>query len=127
MNFINQVSHFFEQQSLVWAATLAATPKPSPKTAQQIVGEGAAQACSGGSCGVSSIGSLFNSITTILLFLIGAIAIIMIIIGGLRYVLSAGDSKSTNDAKNTILYAVIGLVIALASYSIIKFVLGGIK
>jgi hypothetical protein len=96
-------------------------------TAQDIVGDGASAACSGGTCGVGSVGSLFKSISTILLYLIGAISIVMIIVGGLRYVLSAGDSKNTAAAKDTILYAVIGLVIALSAGAIIKFVLGGVK
>lgn len=102
----------------------AATPTPN---AQDIVGAGASAACSGGTCGVGSINSLFKSITTILLFIIGAISIIMIIVGGLRYVLSAGDSKNTAAAKDTILYAVIGLVIALSAGAIINFVLSGVK
>lgn len=100
--------------------------------ASGIIGEGAKKACpvdaAGVSqCGVSNVNSLFSSITSILLFLVGAIAVVMIIVGGLKYVLSAGEAKATGDAKNTILYAVIGLVIALAAYSIINFVLGGIK
>ncbi len=100
-------------------------------TATDIVGSGARKACpvtNGNSdCGISDINKLFSSISSILLFIIGAISIIMIIIGGLRYVLSAGDSKATTDAKNTILYAVIGLVIALSAYSIIHFVLKGVS
>jgi Type IV secretion system pilin len=51
-------------------------------------------------------------------------AVIAIIISGLRYVTSAGDSNSINGAKNTILYAVIGLVIVAMAQIIVKFVLG---
>jgi hypothetical protein len=47
----------------------------------------------------------------------------MIIVGGLRYVLSAGDPKNTQAAKDTILYAVIGVVVALLAYAIVNFVL----
>ena len=93
-------------------------------TAQDIVGNGAATACGSGTCGVGTVGSLFHSITSILLFIIGAISILMIIIGGLRYVLSAGDPKQTAAAKDTILYAIVGLVIALASAALITFVTG---
>ena len=101
-------------------------------SAQDIVGAGATIACpvdKAGTtqCGVANVNGLFSSITSILLFLIGAISIIMIIVGGLRYVLSAGDSKNTAAAKDTILYAVIGLVIALSAAAIIKFVLSGVK
>lgn len=64
-----------------------------------------------------------KNVTNILLFIIGAVSVIMIIIGGLRYVLSGGDSSSVNSAKNTILYAVVGLVVAFAAYAIVNFVI----
>jgi hypothetical protein len=63
------------------------------------------------------------TITNVLLFILGAIAIIMIIIGGIRYVVSAGDSSAITGAKNTILYAVIGLVVAILAYAIVNFVI----
>lgn len=57
-----------------------------------------------------------------LLFIIGAISVIVIIIGGIKYVVSNGDSGAIQSAKNTIMYAVIGLIVAILSYSIINFV-----
>ncbi|MDB5186541.1 MAG: hypothetical protein JWM07_13 [Candidatus Saccharibacteria bacterium] len=66
---------------------------------------------------------VFNTITNVLLFVVGAISVIMIIIGGLRYVVSGGDSTNVSAAKNTILYAMVGLIIALLAYAIINFVL----
>lgn len=54
---------------------------------------------------------------------IGIIAVVMIMIGGIKYVTSQGDSGQVNSAKNTILYAVIGLVIAMISQLIVRFVL----
>lgn len=66
---------------------------------------------------------VFNTITNVLLFVIGAISVIMIIIGGLRYVLSNGDSSNVTAAKNTVLYAIVGLIVALLAYAIINFVL----
>lgn len=66
---------------------------------------------------------IFSTITNVLLFVIGAISVIMIIIGGLRYVISGGDSSNVTAAKNTILYAVVGLIVALFAYAIINFVL----
>ena len=65
----------------------------------------------------------FSKITSILLFIIGAIAVIMIVIGGLRYVLSGGDSSQITAAKNTILYAVIGLIVAIFAWAIVDFVI----
>lgn len=70
---------------------------------------------------------IFNQITSIALGIIGAISVIMLIWGGLRYIISGGDSKKITDAKNTILYAIIGLIIALLSYAIIRFVLNSIS
>jgi hypothetical protein len=67
---------------------------------------------------------IFSTITNVLLFILGAISVIMIIIGGLRYVISGGNTANVTAAKNTILYAIVGVVIALLSYAIINFVLG---
>lgn len=69
------------------------------------------------------VSGVFSTITNIMLFLIGAISVIMIIIGGLRYVISGGSSSNVTAAKNTILYAVIGLVVAILAYAIINFVI----
>lgn len=59
-----------------------------------------------------------------LLFIVGIASVIVIIIGGLRYILSGGNSASINSAKDTILYAVIGIVVALLGYAIVNFTLG---
>jgi len=69
-------------------------------------------------------GGIFKTITNVLLYVLGAISVIMIIIGGLRYVVSGGNSANVTAAKNTILYAIVGVIIAILSYAIINFVLG---
>lgn len=61
--------------------------------------------------------------TQILAMVVGIAAVIMIIVGGLRYIISAGDPQNVNSAKNAILYAVIGLAIALVAQAIVIFVL----
>jgi hypothetical protein len=66
---------------------------------------------------------IFRTITNVLLFVLGAISVIMIIIGGLRYVVSGGNSTAVTAAKNTILYAIVGVIVALLAYAIINFVL----
>lgn len=66
---------------------------------------------------------IFRRITNILLFLIGVLSVIMLIIGGLRYVLSGGNQQAVGAAKNTILYAIVGLIVAILSYAIINFVI----
>ena len=65
-----------------------------------------------------------KDIVNILLFILGAIAVIMIIIGGIRYTTSNGDAGSIKGAKDTILYSVIGLVVAILAYAIVNFVVG---
>lgn len=67
---------------------------------------------------------IFSTITNTLLFILGAISVIMIIIGGLRYVISGGDSAAVTAAKNTILYAIVGVIVAILAYAIINFVIG---
>lgn len=69
---------------------------------------------------------VFTRITSIALYIIGAVSVLMLIWGGLRYILSGGDSKKITDAKNTILYAILGLAIAFFSYAIVRFVLNAI-
>ena len=67
--------------------------------------------------------STVKNVINLLIFVIGIIAVIMVVVGGLRYVLSGGDSAGINTAKNTILYAIVGLVVAILAYSIVNFVL----
>lgn len=69
-------------------------------------------------------GGIFRTITNVLLFLIGAISVIMLIIGGIRYVVSGGDSTAVQNAKNTILYAIVGVVVAILAYAVVNFVIG---
>ena len=62
-------------------------------------------------------------VVNILLFLIGSFAVIMIVIAGFRFVTSNGDSNTISSARNTILYAVIGLVVAFLAYALVNFVI----
>lgn len=87
--------------------------------------QGGAESARGTSQTADLFGSsgVFQTVTNVLLFVLGAISVIMIIIGGLRYVVSGGNSANVTAAKNTILYAIVGVVIALLSYAVINFVL----
>ena len=71
-------------------------------------------------------GGVFQTIVNVLLFLIGAISVIMLIYGGIRYTISGGDSKNVTAAKDTILYAIIGIVVAVLAFAIVNFVLTGL-
>ena len=67
--------------------------------------------------------SIFTTIVNTLLFIIGAISVIMLIWGGIRYTTSAGNAASVTAAKNTIMYAIIGLVIAFLAFALVNWVL----
>jgi hypothetical protein len=66
---------------------------------------------------------VFTTITNVALFIIGAISVLMLIYGGIRYTISGGDAKNVTAAKDTILYAVVGLVVAILAYAIVNFVI----
>jgi type IV secretory pathway VirB2 component (pilin) len=57
---------------------------------------------------------------------VASIAVLMIVIAGFRYIVAHGDPNATAQAKNTILYAIIGLLVSLAAFSIVTFVVGRI-
>ena len=81
------------------------------------------QDCGNTSGSVSSFNHLLTVIINIFSVVVGVIAVIMIIVGGFRYITSGGKQESVSGAKNTILYAVIGLVIVALAQIIVKFVL----
>lgn len=58
---------------------------------------------------------------------LGAVAFLMIVISGLRYILSSGDPGKMSQAKNGVIYSVVGLVISLAAFSIVTLVAGGLQ
>lgn len=70
-----------------------------------------------------SFGSFLHILVNSLLFILGAIAVLVIIYGGIIYSMSAGDPALVTKAKNTIIYAVIGLVVAIGAYAIVNFVI----
>ena len=69
---------------------------------------------------------VFKQVTNTILYIVGIVAVIMLIIGGIKYVVSGGDSKKVTDAKNTVLYAIIGLVIAFLAFAIVNFVISAL-
>jgi len=69
------------------------------------------------------VNSTITWVINLFSIIVGVAAVIMIIIGGLRYVISGGDSGNVSSAKNTILYAIIGLVIVALAQFVVKFVL----
>jgi hypothetical protein len=76
-------------------------------------------------CGAAqndSATKMAEDITKTLLFILGIISVIMIIVGGIRYSTSSGDASRIKAAKDTVMYSVVGLVVALLAYAIVAFV-----
>ena len=69
---------------------------------------------------------VFKQVTNVILYIVGIVAVIMLIIGGIKYVISGGDAKKVTDAKNTVLYAIIGLVVAFLAFAIVNFVVSAL-
>ena len=67
--------------------------------------------------------ALVKQFVNIFLFAVGALSVIMLIWGGIRYTTSAGDSNKVQAAKNTVLYAIVGLVVAILAYAIVNMVM----
>ena len=86
---------------------------------------GAGDTCNGGDTSTSA-NTLQNIVTTVLnifSIVVGIVAVVMIVVGGFKYITSGGDSGKITSAKNTIVYAVIGLVVVALAQFIVKFVL----
>jgi hypothetical protein len=80
----------------------------------------------GTGCGTTSetrVTNLVKLVLNILSVVVGIAAVIMIIIAGLKYVTSQGDTASVGSAKNTLLYAVVGLVVVVMAQFIVRFVM----
>jgi len=70
--------------------------------------------------------STVNTIINVIIGVIGFVAVVVIILGGVQYTTSAGDPGKVKKAKDTILYGIIGLVVALLAFAIVNFVLASI-
>ena len=69
-----------------------------------------------------AVGRIFLIVMTIL----GAVSFLMVVIGGVRYILSEGSPESMSKAKGTIIYSLVGLVICMSAYAIVSLVVKGV-
>lgn len=107
-----------------FAVATFANANAASNTTLTTLQEGAKAAqCTGCPSDLFGDSGVFHQVTNIILYVVGIIAVIMLIIGGIKYVISGGDSKKVTDAKNTVLYAIIGLVICFLAYAIVNFVI----
>ena len=124
MNMKQQTSTLRRMRNAVGAATFAVvgtlvySTTTLANSAQQILNGADRSGQQGGTTFDGGVQLVFP----LLLFVIGLVSVIMIIIGGIRYVTSNGDSSQTKAAKDTILYAVVGLIIAIMAYAIVSWV-----
>ena len=66
---------------------------------------------------------LIKTVVNILLWAVGILSVIMIIFSGIRYVTSAGDAAKTKAAQNSLIYAVVGLIVAIFAWAIVNMVI----
>lgn len=64
----------------------------------------------------------FSNIINTILYIAGVVAVAMLIIGGIRFMISRGDKDKVQKAKNTVVYAIIGLILVIFSYAIVNFI-----
>lgn len=67
--------------------------------------------------------AIIPRLINLMLFIVGILAVIMLIWGGIRYVISGGAADKVKDAKNTILYAIVGLIVAILGYALVNWVI----
>ena len=101
---------------------MAANDEAKEKACTAIGGTYDAGVCSTGGS-MSSPQDIVSAVIQIFAWVVGAISVIMLIFAGLKYVTSGGDSNKIASAKNTIIYAVIGLILVVLSTVIVNFVL----
>lgn len=70
-----------------------------------------------------SLTTRIHNIINLFIYAIGIVTVVMIVIGGSRYIMSTGDQGKMTSAKNTILYAIIGLIVAVMAYAIVGLVM----
>lgn len=112
----------------VMALSVAATVNAQASTGSTTTGTSGVEAglnvVGNGSTGLSTKGpeDLVKNIINLLLMAIGIVSVIMLIIGGFKYTTSNGDANQVTSAKNTIMYSIIGLVVAIFAFAIVNFV-----
>jgi hypothetical protein len=120
---ISKLKLFIVPAIAVLAIATAVFVDPAAVAAQSAIDEACQSSPNSPICrDDTDVNDIIMIVVNTLLFVIGIISVIMIIIGGIMYTTSAGDSGQVTKAKNTILYAVIGLVVALLAFAIVNWV-----
>lgn len=86
-------------------------------------GVGANTGCTGGTDAATKVSDIARLVVNILSIIVGVVAVVMIIVGGFKYITSGGDTGKVGGAKNTIIYAIIGLILVALAQIIVNVVL----
>jgi hypothetical protein len=76
-----------------------------------------------GDSATDTVGEIARTVVNIFTWVVGVISVIMIIIGGFKYITSGGESSNVSGAKSTIVYAIVGLIIVILAQVIVRFVI----
>ena len=76
-----------------------------------------------GTSGTTDLSGIASKVVNIFSIIVGIVAVLMIIYGGFKYITSGGDSGNVSGAKNTLIYAIIGLIIVALAQIIVHFVI----
>ncbi len=127
-NISKIISSLLIVMALAFGVGLVGSTQTNAATAYTTISQGAEAAKADDQAkDLFGTGGIFTKIVNTALFLVGAISVVMLIYGGIRYTLSGGDSTAVGNAKNTILYAIVGIVITVLAYAIVGFVVGQLK
>jgi len=126
-----RIKNLFGAAAIVAVSTLAGTPvmAATGTCPPGSVKEGQTYNKSIAECNIKEDKSLMptvNTIINVILGVLGLVAVVVIILGGVQYTTSAGDPGKVKKAKDTILYGIVGLVIALLAFAIINFILSSV-
>lgn len=114
--------------SLMLAVPAFATVHAATDIEQGLCDGASLSVTSGAPCGDDAdaeqrVDDIIKLVINIFSLVVGVVSVIMIIVGGLKYITSGGDSGNITGAKNTILYAIIGLVVVVLAQVVVRFVL----
>lgn len=114
----------FASLAILGPLSYAAPVLAAPAANKDAVCEGVA--ATGGNCADNSgtVTKLVETLINILSWVVGVAAVVVIILGGLFYIISAGDPQKATKARQAILYAIIGLVIVALAQTIVRFTIG---
>jgi hypothetical protein len=108
-------------QALVPASTFACG-SPTGSSKQQVLYSISSQTAST-DCSGKGVSSVVRAAVAVLSYIVGAAAVIMIVVSGLRYISSSGDSAKVTTAKSTLIYALVGVAIAALAQLLVHFAL----